>query len=106
MSEKAQVRPPGAMVLAGGIVALEFASAVSRFVASTLLPVITTDLDARNQLALLTTGSTLGLFVALPVAERAEHALGSRGVLAAGVSGYVGGLLLAATATQAWVFTL
>ncbi len=93
-------------MLAGGIVALEFASAVSRFVASTLLPVITTDLDARNQLALLTTGSTLGLFVALPVAERAEHALGSRGVLAAGVSGYVGGLLLAATATQAWVFTL
>lgn len=94
------------MVLAAGIVALEFAAAVSRFVASTLLPVIAGDLRARDQLALLVAGSSLGLFVALPVAARVVRRLGSSGALGAGVVAYVGGLVVAATAGQAWVFML
>ncbi len=86
--------------------ALEFASAVSRLLASTLLPVVVVDLDAREQLALLVAGSTLGLFVALPVAGRSVRLLGRSGVLGVGVLAYVGGLVLAATATRAWVFAL
>jgi Major Facilitator Superfamily len=106
MSGATAGRAPAAMVLAVGIVALEFAAAVSRFVASTLLPVIAGDLHARDQLALLVAGSSLGLFVALPVAGRVVGALGSTGSLSVGVVAYVGGLVIAATARQAWVFML
>ncbi|UOZ02965.1 MFS transporter [Amycolatopsis sp. WQ 127309] len=93
-------------VLAAGIVALEFAAAVTGFVASTLLPVVADDLDARGRLGLLIAGSTLGLFVALPLASRVLGRLGPRRTLAAGMLAYLGGLALAASAQAAWVFAL
>jgi MFS family permease len=93
-------------VLAAGIVALEFAAAVTGFVASTLLPVVAADLDARGELGLLIAGSTLGLFVALPLASRVLGRLGPRRTLAAGMLAYLGGLALAASARSAWVFAL
>ncbi|MBN6042211.1 MFS transporter [Amycolatopsis sp. 195334CR] len=94
------------LVLAVGIVALEFAAAVTGFVASTLLPVVAADLDAENELGLLIAGSTLGLFVALPLASRVLRRLGTRGTLAAGMLAYLGGLALAASAQAAWMFAL
>lgn len=93
-------------MLAAGIVALEFAAAVTGFVASTLLPVVADDLDARGRLGLLIAGSTLGLFVALPLASRVLGRLGPRRTLAAGMLAYLGGLALAASAQAAWVFAL
>ncbi len=99
-------RPAGAMLLAGGIVALEFAAAVSSFVASTLLPTVARDLDARDQLGLLVTGSTLGLFVALPLATRVLRRLGSRGTLTTGMVVYLGGTAVAAASGTAWQFAL
>ncbi|WP_328615406.1 MFS transporter [Amycolatopsis sp. NBC_00355] len=93
-------------VLAVGIVALEFAAAVTGFVASTLLPVVAVELDARGRLGLLIAGSTLGLFVALPLASRVLGRLGPRRTLAAGMLAYLGGLALAASARAAWVFAL
>jgi MFS family permease len=99
-------RPPGTIGLAVGIVALEFAAAVTSFVASTLLPVISRDLDARGDLALLLAGSTLGLFVALPLAGRVVRRLGARRALAVALAGYIGGLAVTATAGHAWVFAV
>jgi MFS family permease len=93
---------PGA--LAVGVVALEFAAAVSRFVASTLLPVVARDLHAGGHLALLLAGSTIGLFVALPVAGRVAARLGAAGGLSAGLAGYVLGAVVSATARSPWVF--
>jgi predicted MFS family arabinose efflux permease len=106
MSRTSASRAPTAGLLAVGIVALEFAAAVSRFVASTLLPVIAEDVRARDHLALLVAGSSLGLFVALPVATRVVRTLGSRQSLGVGVVAYAGGLVVAATARQAWIFML
>ncbi len=100
------VLPRGTPVLAVGIVALEFAAAVTSFVASTLLPVVADDLDAGDRLGLLIAGSTLGLFVALPLASRVLRRLGARGTLAAGMVAYVGGLVVAAGARGAWMFAL
>ena len=59
---------PAALRLAAGVVALEFAAAVTSFVSATLLPTVATALDARAHLGLLLAGPTLGLFVALPLA--------------------------------------
>ncbi|WP_410667620.1 MFS transporter [Amycolatopsis sp. cmx-4-68] len=95
---------PGPLLLAVGVVALEFAAAVTGFVGATLLPVVAGDLDARGRLGLLVAGSSLGLFVALPLASRVLRRLGPRGTLAAGVLAYLGGLVVAATARTAWVF--
>jgi MFS family permease len=97
---------PGPPLLAVGVVALEFAAAVTGFVGSTLLPVVAGDLDARGRLGLLIAGSSLGLFVALPLASRVLRRLGPRGTLAAGVGAYLGGLVVAATARTAWVFAV
>jgi MFS family permease len=94
------------LFLAAGIVALEFAAAVTGFVASALLPIIAADLNARGELGLLIAGSTLGLFVALPLAGRVLRRLGTRGTLAAGMLAYLGGLALAASAQAAWMFAL
>ncbi|MGW5714761.1 MFS transporter [Amycolatopsis sp. NPDC003865] len=96
----------GPRSLAAGIVALEFAAAVTSFVAATLLPLVAHDLNAGNRLGLLIAGSTLGLFVALPLASRVLAKLGTRGTLAAGMLAYVGGLVLAATSGTAWTFAL
>lgn len=92
--------------LAVGIIAVEFATAVSRFVASTLLPVIAPDLDARDQLALLLAGTSLGLFVAIPLIGPVLRGLGTKGALSLGVLGYLGGLALSAAAPVSWVFTI
>lgn len=86
------------MLLAVGIVALEFAAAVSSVVSSTLLPTVARDLQARDQLGLLVAGSTLGRFTALPLATRVVRRLGSRGTLTVGLFAYLGGLVVATTA--------
>lgn len=104
MSGAAAHRRSASVLLGVGVVALEFAAAVSRFVASTLLPVIAGDIGARDQLALLVAGSSLGLFIALPVATRIVRTLGPGRSLNVGVVGDVGGLLVSVTAHQAWVF--
>ncbi|WP_018685459.1 MFS transporter [Actinokineospora enzanensis] len=101
-----ETRTTSTVLLAAGIVALEFAAAVTGFVASTLLPIVATDLDATDRLALLIAGSTLGLFVALPLSSRVLGRLGTRSTLAVGMPAYVGGLILAATARTAWVFAV
>lgn len=106
MSEGELALRTGPLILAVGIVALEFAAAVTSFVASTLLPIVTGDLAARSSLGLLIAGSSLGLFVALPLANRILRRLGTRGTLAAGVIAYTGGLFLAAGAQAAWMFAL
>lgn len=103
---KALAERAGPLFLAAGIVTLEFAAAITSFVASTLLPIVADDLDARSRLALLIAGVTLGLFVALPLAGRVLRRLGARGTLAAGILAYIGGLVLAATARTAWMFAL
>ncbi|WP_092775040.1 MFS transporter [Actinokineospora terrae] len=104
MSDGRVNQKTGSLILAIGIVSLEFAAAVTSFVAATLLPVIAPDLGARNDLALLIAGSTLGLFVALPLASRVLRVLGTRGALGVGIVIYIGGLVLAATSQAAWVF--
>ncbi|GAA5163047.1 MFS transporter [Amycolatopsis dongchuanensis] len=96
----------GAVALAVGIVALEFGAAVTSFVASTLLPVVAAGLSARDRLGLLTAGTTLGLFVALPLAGRVVHRLGARLTLTAGLAGYLAGLGVAASAVSAELFAL
>ncbi|UIJ58993.1 MFS transporter [Amycolatopsis acidiphila] len=99
-------RGSGAVALAAGIVALEFGAAVTSFVASTLLPLVATALDAWNRLGLLTAGTTLGLFVALPLASRVVRRLGARVTLTLGLIGYIAGLGVAASALVAWTFAL
>lgn len=96
----------GPLILATGIVVLEFAAAVTSFVASTLLPVIAADIGAGDRIAFLIAGSTLGLFVALPLSGRVLRRWGTRRTLAAGIVLYIGGLAFAATASNAWVFAL
>lgn len=59
-----------ALVLAVGVVVLEFGTAVSTFVAGTLLPVIERDLSAHRLLPLLVAGTTVGMFTALPLSPR------------------------------------
>ncbi len=103
-SATAGQRTTGAMRLAVGVVALEFAAAVSTFVSSTLLPTVARDLDARDRLGLLITGSTIGLFVALPLASRVLDRLGPAKTLSVGLIGYLGGTVMSATARTAWVF--
>jgi MFS family permease len=93
-----------ALRLAAGVVALEFAAAVSSFVSATLLPTVATALDARAHLGLLLAGPTLGLFVALPLAPAVLHRLGPRRTLAAGLVAYLGGAVMSATAVSALVY--
>jgi MFS family permease len=93
-----------AVLLAVGVVALEFAAAVSTFVSSTLLPTVARELAARDSLALLVTGSMLGLFVALPLAPAVLGRLGPGRTLGAGLVGYVGGAALAAAAPTALAY--
>jgi MFS family permease len=90
--------------LAAGVVALEFAAAVTSFVSATLLPTLATALDARAHLGLLLAGPTLGLFVALPLAPAVLHRLGPRRTLTAGIAVYLGGAAVSATAVSAPVY--
>ncbi len=93
-----------AVLLAVGVVALEFAAAVSTFVSATLLPTVARDLDARDHLALLLAGSTIGLFVALPLAPAVLGRVGPARTLSIGLVSYVGGAVAAAAAPDGWVF--
>jgi MFS family permease len=90
--------------LAVGVVALEFAAAVSAFVSSTLLPTVARDLAARDRLGLLLAGATLGLFVALPLAPRVLRRLGPTRTLGLGLVAQVGGSVAAAAAPTAEAF--
>jgi MFS family permease len=96
------VRP--GLRLAAGVVALEFAAAVSTFVSATLLPTVADALGARDRLGLLLAGPTLGLFVALPLAPAVLHRLGTGRTLAAGLVAYAGGAAVSATALDAWAY--
>lgn len=93
-----------AVALGVGIVALEFAAAVAALVASTLLPVIARDLDAGEQLAVLVSGSEIGLFTAMALAPRVLARLGGRVTVTAGLALSVAGAAWSATAESAWSF--
>jgi MFS family permease len=104
MTASGRVRAGAGLRLAAGVVALEFAAAVTTFVSSTLLPTVAGALDARDRLGLLLAGSTLGLFVALPLAPVVLHRLGSRRTLLTGLLAYVGGSAVSATAGSVWAY--
>jgi len=95
---------PAALRLAAGVVALEFAAAVTSFVSATLLPTVATALDARAHLGLLLAGPTLGLFVALPLAPTVLQRIGPRRTLAIGIVAYLAGAVVSATAVSAVVY--
>jgi MFS family permease len=97
-------RAAGTTLLAVGVVAIEFSAAVYTFVSSTLLPMVARDLHARDHLGYLLAGSTLGLFVALPLAARVLRGRHSRRALTFGLFGYVVGSVIAATAHVDLVF--
>lgn len=92
------------LLLALGVVVLEFAAAVSTFVASTLLPLIEHDLHAQRALPLLVSGTTIGMFTALPLAPRLIALATPQTVLTAGFLVSVLGSAVAATSTQPLVF--
>jgi MFS family permease len=98
------VRPRPDLRLAVGVVALEFAAAVSTFVAATLLPTVAGALDARDDLGLLLAGSVLGLFVALPLAPLVLHRLGVRRTLPVGLLAYLAGTAVSAAAPGVAVY--
>ncbi len=93
-----------ALLLAGGVVVLEFASAISTFVAGTLLPLIERDLAAQEQVPLLVAGTTVGMFTALPLSSRIISRLSPGRVLMAGLLLSLVGSAVAASAPTAWVF--
>ncbi len=93
-----------AVQLAVGVVVLEFAAAVSTFVAGTLLPLIERDLSAERQIPLLLAGGTIGMFSALPFASRVIARFAPGRVLLAGLLVTLAGSGTAAAAPTAWVF--
>ncbi len=93
-----------AAVFGVGVVALEFAAAVATLVVTTLLPVVTRDLGAGDQLAVLLSGSTVGLFTAVAVAPWLLGRIGSRPFLAVGLALTLTGVAWTATAGDAWAF--
>lgn len=93
-----------AAVFGVGVVVLEFAAAVATLVVTTLLPVVTRDLGAGDQLAVLLSGSTVGLFTAMVVAPLLLDRIGSRPFLAVGLALTLTGAAWTATAGDAWSF--
>lgn len=93
-----------ALSLAIGVVALEFAAAVTTLVASTLLPVIENDLDAERVLPLLVSSGTLGMFTALPFSSRLIQRYTPAQVLTAGLLATLAGSALAAAAPDPLAF--
>lgn len=87
-----------------GVVTLEFAAAVATLVVTTLLPVVARDLDATSQLAILVSGSAVGLFTALAVAPSTLDRAGGRTVLMAGLFLTLVGGAWTALASSAWSF--
>lgn len=99
-----KLRGSAALLLAGGVVVLEFAVAVSTFVAGTLLPLIERDLSAQHQVPLLIAGGEVGMFAALPVVSRIIIRYSPGHVLTVGLLVSVLGSGIAASAPTAWVF--
>lgn len=99
-----KLQGPAALLLASGVVALEFATAVSTFVAGSLLPLIENDLSAERQIPLLVAGTTVGMFTALPFATRIIGRFSPRQVLMVGLLLSVTGTGIAASAQTAWIF--
>lgn len=93
-----------ALLLAGGVVVLEFATAVSTFVAGTLLPLIEQDLAAQRQVPLLVAGTTVGMFTALPLAPSIIDRSPAGRVLLGSLLLSMAGTGAAAAAPNAWVF--
>ncbi len=87
-----------------GVVALEFAAAVATLLVTTLLPVVARDLDAADQLAVLVSGSTIGLFTAMAVASAILDRIGGRLALMVGLALTLAGGTWTATAGSAWSF--
>lgn len=107
MTESAgKLHGPAAMALAIGVVALEFAAAVTTLVAGTLLPVIERDLAAERVLPLLVSSGTLGMFTALPFSPRLIQRFTPGRVLAIGLLITFVGSVLAAAAPVPWVFAV
>ncbi len=100
----AKLEGSAALLLASGVVVLEFASAISTFVAGTLLPVIEQDLAAQQQVPLLVAGTTVGMFTALPLSSRIISHFSPGRVLMAGLLLSLVGSAVAASAPTAWVF--
>ncbi|NHN56367.1 MFS transporter [Calidifontibacter sp. DB0510] len=94
------------LALGLGIIGLEFAAAVTVFVSSTLLPVIAADLHARDRLGLLIAGSTLGMFVSMPLSGRAIRAFSATQVLGGGLVLSIGGTAMASLADGPVVFAV
>lgn len=101
---EAKLQGPAATTLAVGVVALEFVAAVSTFVAGALLPIIETDLHAEDQIPLLVSGATIGMFTALPFAPRIIRGRPPAQVLMGGLVLTVLGSGGAASASSVWVF--
>lgn len=93
-----------AKVLGASIVLLEFLAAVTTFVASTLLPVVVKDFAADDRIGLLVSGSAVGLFLAMPLADHVIGALGTNGTLVLGVGLIVAGGVVSATSGGPWAF--
>lgn len=100
----AKLHGPAAVRLGVGIVLLEFATAISTFVASTLLPQIERDLAAQSTLPLLVAGTTVGMFIALPLATRITGRWSPHAVLSAGLLLSLIGSVIAAAAPDPWLF--
>lgn len=103
-SPSPHLRGSPALMLAVGVVLLEFATAVSTFVTGTLLPLIERDLSAHGLLPLLVAGTTIGMFTALPLSTRIIGRYAPRAVLAAGLALSLLGSAVAAAAATPVVF--
>lgn len=93
-----------ATVLGAAVVLLEFMAAVSTFVASTLLPVVVDSFGADDRVGVLVSGSAVGLFLAIPLADQLLGALGSVRTLGVGAVLIVSGGAISATSTNVWLF--
>lgn len=93
-----------AQVLGASVVLLEFMAAVTTFVAATLLPVVVDEFDAGRRVGVVVSGSAIGLFLALPLADQLLAALGSVRTLIAGATLTVLGGVLSAISSDVWLF--
>lgn len=103
-SRSGKVQGSSALILAAGVVVLEFGAAVSSFVAGTLLPVIARDLSAERQVPLLLAGGPIGMFAALPLASWILARFAPGRVLLVGLLVTVFGSGTAASAPNAWIY--
>lgn len=94
-----------ATVLGASVVLLEFMAAVTTFVAATLLPVVVGAFDARDHVGLLVSGSAVGLFLAMPLADLVIGTLGATSTLCVGAGLAIVGGIVSATSPGPWLFT-